>query len=136
MDFCLLVFQREWICLEKAFVLFAIRPSSLQGSLGRSASWSRGPHGQIPPAQTGPLCFPHALGSQWHWCTKAVLPGLCRVTPQHVPLPRRQAGDCREQKQLSKAASSARLMAKELHRIRETGSLTCYVFKMACDVTE
>lgn len=39
----------------------------------------------------------------------------CRVTPKHIPLPRRQAGHCREHKQLSKAASSARLMTKESH---------------------
>lgn len=120
---------------RKSLCAFSIRLSSLQGPVGGSASWSGGPHGQIPPAQTGPLCFPLALGSQWHWCTKAVSPGLCRVTPQHTLLPRRQAGDCREQKQLSKAASSARLMTKELHHIREIGSLICYIFKMACDAT-
>lgn len=81
MDFCFLGFQREWICLEKAFVHFAIRPSSLQEPVGESASWSGGPHGQIPPAQTGPLCFPLALGSQWHWCTEAVSPGLSAESP-------------------------------------------------------
>lgn len=88
-----------------------------------------------PPAQAGPCAIIMPLGSRQHWCTKELSPPICRVTPPVHPTPRKQAGDCREWEQLAKAASSARLTAKELQKIMEIGSLTCYVFKMACNVT-
>lgn len=80
MDYSLFL-QRDRICLEEAFVPSAIRPSSLQGRLGEPASWSSAPHGQIPPAQAGPLRYSHASGLP----AALMRQGLVPIAPQSRP---------------------------------------------------
>lgn len=130
-----LFLQRAWICLEEAFVLSALIlvEHLVNAPPGAVVLMDKSPWPRLVPC--GIL---RPLGSQQHWCTKELSPSLCRVAPDSAPqLPGRQTGGCREQEQLAKAASSARLMAKELQQIMEIGSLTCYLFffLMVCDVT-
>lgn len=117
--------QRDWICPEEAFVPSAIKPSLLQGPLGGPASGAVVLMEKSPRLRRVPCAILMPLGSQRCRCTRELSPPLFRVTPQYTPLPRRRAGGCREREQLAKAASSARLTAKELQQIMEIGSLTC-----------
>lgn len=59
------------------------------------------------------------LGSQQQWCTKELSPGLCRVIPSVRSSPQKASWLLLGREQLAKAASSARLMAKEQQQIME-----------------
>lgn len=125
----LLIFAEGLDLLRSSFRAFCPHPC---GTLGERASWSGGPHGQIPLAQAGSLWHPRAFGFPAALTHQGVVPITLQSHPPPPPgtpqFPGRQTGGCREREQLAKAASSARLTAKELQQIMEIGSLTCYFF--------
>lgn len=91
-----------------------IRPSSLQRPLGGPASWSGGPHGQIPLGQAGPLCYSHAFGLPAALMHQGSIPTSLQSHPPVHPAAQEMSWWLREWEQLAKPASSSRLMAKEL----------------------
>jgi len=64
----------------------------------------------------------------------AVPPTTLQSHPPEHPAPQKASWRLQGAGHLAKAASSARLVAKELQQITDIGSSTCYVFKMPCDV--
>lgn len=77
------VFQMDWIYLEVAFVPSVIRPSSFQGP----ASWSGGPHGQIPQHRLVPVLSSCLWAPGSTDARRSCPHQSAESPPQYTPLP-------------------------------------------------
>lgn len=81
----LLIFAEGLDLLRRSFCPFCPHPC---GTLGKRASWSGGPHGQIPLAQAGSLWYPQAFGFPAALMHQGVVPiTLQSRPPQRSPAP-------------------------------------------------
>lgn len=130
-------FWRQWIYLEKPLCFLLLDPHHCRDHLVDLllewwSSWTNLPGPDWSPALSScpwlPVALVHEIG----------VPRALQSHPPALLLPWSQAGNCREPKQLSKAVSSAMLMAKELHQIREIDTLDIcpplrwYWYNLAC----